>query len=79
MKNYILDKIYSIKHKTYPKYYVVDPIDDFTYSYGTRKECQELINWLQDNMSAGAIYAIYKKSQLTPMMLQTLNLFKKEM
>ena len=73
MRNEMLDKLCSIRRKFLRKYYVVDPIDDFIYTFGTRKECEDVIIWLQDAISAGSIYAIYKKSELTPSMLQTIN------
>jgi hypothetical protein len=63
--NNLRDIISSFSRKLHRTYYVVDLVDDFTYTYGTYKECIDVVHWLEEASSAGAPYGIYKRSQLT--------------
>lgn len=73
MINKILDIFTLIRRKIFRKYYVVDPIEDFVYTFGTRKECKEIIEWLQDSVSSNEIYSIYTRKQLTENMISTIH------
>jgi hypothetical protein len=69
----IQDKIHNFSRKFRRKYYVVDLVDDFTYTYGTYKECIDVVNWLEECYSSGAAYAIYTRKQLTDNMLSSIH------